>query len=75
MQLFGEFKEPLHGERNFLRGLQDERIATSDRIRQKPKRDHRGKVKRGDGGDHAEWLPDHDLVDAAGDVFEIETLH
>ena len=65
-----QLEHPLHGQRHLLRGFQDERVAAHHRERQKSQRHHRGKVERRDGGAHANRLPHHHAVDAAGDVFE-----
>ncbi len=73
--LFEQLIDVAHGERDALGGLQDERVAGGDRVRQIPERDHAGKVEGHDGGGDAERLADHHFVDAAGDVFEVVALH
>ena len=73
--LFEEFVDVAHGERNALAGLEDESVAGGDGVGQIPERNHAGKVEGHDGGDDADRLADHHLVDAAGDVFEVVALH
>ena len=46
-----------------------------DGVRQEPERNHPREIERNDGGDHAERLPDHHFVDAAGHVFQVVALH
>ena len=64
-----------HGERHALGRFEDESVAAGDGVGQKPERNHAGKIKWRDRGDHAERLADHHFVDAAGDVFEVVALH
>ncbi len=73
--LVEQFVDVVHGERDTLGRLDDERISGSDGVRQIPERDHAGKVEGHDGGDDAERLADHHLVDAAGNIFEVVALH
>ena len=68
-------ERPPHGERHALRWLQDKSISGGDGVGQKPERNHPGEIKRNDRGDHAQRLPDHHFVDAAGHVFEVVALH
>ncbi len=70
-----QFKCPPHGERHALRRLQHESISGGDGVGQKPERNHPRKIKRNDRGDHAQRLPDHHFVDAAGHVFQVVALH
>jgi hypothetical protein len=59
---FGEqFSGPHGGERHFVGGLENERVAEHDRDRDRPVRDHHGKVERGDRSDNTERHP----IDAA----------
>ena len=46
-----------------------------DGVGQEPERNHPREIKRNDGGDHAQRLPDHHFVDAAGHVFQVVALH
>src|SRR6202049_501843 len=73
--LFEQFVDVVHGERDALGRLDDERVSGSDGVRQIPERDHAGKVEGHNGGDDAERLADHHLVDAAGNIFEVVALH
>src|ERR1700688_2967226 len=72
---FEEFVDVAHGERDALGGLKDEGVAGGDGVRQIPERDHAGKVEGHDGGGDADGLANHHLVDAAGDVFKVVSLH
>ena len=73
--LLEQFEDVAHRERHALGGLEDEGVAARDRVRQKPERDHPGKVEGHDRGDDAERLANHHFVDAARDVFEVVALH
>ena len=60
---------------NALGRLEDEGVAGGNRVGQIPERNHARKIEGCNGGDDAERLTDHHLVDAAGDVFEVVALH
>ncbi len=47
-RLFEKLVYVAHGERDALRGLQDEGIAGSDGVGQIPERNHAGKIERRD---------------------------
>src|SRR5215831_9445834 len=72
---FQQFEGKLHGERDAFRRLDDQRVPTGDGIRQEPERNHPWKIKRSHGSDYAEWLTDHDLVDAPRHIFQVVALH
>src|ERR1700732_2282363 len=73
--LFEQLVDVVHGERDTLGRLDDEGVSGSDGVRQIPERDHAGKVEGHDGGNDAERLGGHHLVDAAGNIFEVVALH
>ena len=62
-------------KRHALGGLQDESISASDRVWEKPQRNHRREIKRSDRGHYPERLPNHDLVDAARHILQVVALH
>src|SRR5579864_1851434 len=73
--LLEQFKGTSHRQRNAFGGFQNESVSAGDRVRQKPKRNHAGKIERSDGGNDSERLPDHGFVDAARDIFKVVPLH
>ena len=73
--MLDKFEGALHGEGNALAGLEDHGVAGGDSVRKKPEGNHGREIESGDGGDDAERLANHDFVNAAGDVFEVITLH
>ena len=73
--LMQQLDQPPRGERHALGRLQNERVAAGDGVGQKPQRNHRREIERRDRRGDAERLADHDFVDAAGDIFEVVTLH
>ena len=75
MKLVDQVEDAGHGGRHFLAGLEDEAVAAGDGVGQEPERDHAGEVERRDGGDDAERLAQHMLVDATGDVFGVVAHH
>src|ERR1700679_3243502 len=75
MKLFHNFKYPLRRQGNLFRRLENESVATGDRIRQKPEWNDRGKIEWGDGCGYSQGLTDHGFVDPRCDVFEVVTLH
>src|ERR1700728_1683444 len=64
-----------HCQRYALARLENEGVSRGDGIGQIPERNHPRKIKGHNGRGDADGLADHHLVDAAGDVFEIVTLH
>ncbi len=70
-----QLEQQARGKRHPFRGLQHESIAARDGIWQKPQRDHRREIKRGDGNGHAQRLANHDFVDAAGHILQVVALH
>src|SRR5438067_11635521 len=74
-RLFEQLIDVMHGERHALAGLEDECIAGRDRVRQIPERNHARKIEWYDRRHDSERLANHYLVDTAGDVFEVVTLH
>jgi len=50
-------------------------VPARDRVGQEPQRNHGREVEGRDGGHHAQRLPDHDLVYAAGNIFQVVPLH
>jgi hypothetical protein len=72
---FDQLEDPPHGHRGLFGGLEDDRVAAADGVRQEPQRDHRRKVEGGDGGDDAHRLADHQLVDPRRDVLEVAAEH
>src|SRR5262249_1227292 len=73
--LLDEAEHPLHGDRNFLRRLEDKGVPAGERVRQKPEWDHARKVEWRDRGDHAQRLANHQLVDTSGNVLAGVSLH
>src|SRR5260221_5468244 len=65
----------LHGQWNSLRSFQNKAISAGESIWQIPERNHAWEVKRSDRGHNAYWLPNHALVNAMRDVFQIVALH
>src|SRR5208283_227992 len=53
-----DFDHALHCQRNAFRGLKHEGVPAGDRVGQKPKRNHRGKIEGSDGSNYAQWLAD-----------------
>jgi hypothetical protein len=60
--LFEEFVGAAHAQRHALTGLEYEGVATGNRVREKPERDHSGKVEGSDGRDDAKGLADEQFV-------------
>ncbi len=73
--LLQQFEGVFHGQGHALRRLYDKRVAAGDRVRQEPERNHAREIEWDDGGNHAQRLADHNLVDSAGHVFEVVALH
>jgi hypothetical protein len=72
---FQKFEQFDHGNRHAAGGFDHNRIACCNRIRKKPEGDHGREVERRDNPHHAQWLADHDLVNAGGDILDHITHH
>ena len=70
-----QFESVPHGQRHPLRWLQHQRIPAGDCIRQKPERNHPGKIEWRNRGNNSERLTDHSFVNSARDIFEVVALH
>ena len=70
-----QFERAPHRKRDALGRLEDERVAASDRVRQKPINDHRREIEGRDGRDHTQRLADLDFVHARRYVFQYMALH
>jgi hypothetical protein len=68
-------KNAVHRKRDPLGRFEDEGVSTGNRIRQKPKWDHRREIERCDGCNHAKWLSHHGLVNTRSHVFQVVALH
>ena len=72
---FQKLKGQVHGQWAALRGLDDDRVASSNSIRQKPEGDHAGEVEGRNDGNNADRLPDHQFINTAGDILRDIALH
>src|ERR1022692_1401744 len=70
-----KFVNVMHGERDALGRLQNKSIPGCDGVGQIPERNHPRKIEGRDGGDDAERLANHHLVDAADNILEVVPLH